>query len=88
MDSTVFTPGQAYTAISRGTSLENMVVKNFSQGCVIANRDVIGKRLVSSREQTSFSEDFVRAIPLDLLRMFRSAENPRILTNPFRFSLG
>ena len=37
----VFAPGQAYTAISRGSSLENMIIRNFHQGCVIADREVV-----------------------------------------------
>lgn len=36
-----FCPGQAYVAISRGTSIENLYVKNFSREVVIVDDDVV-----------------------------------------------
>jgi ATP-dependent DNA helicase PIF1 len=35
-----FAPGQAYTAISRGTQLENMTIRNFTRNVVITNHAV------------------------------------------------
>ena len=54
-----FAPGQAYTAISRGTQLENMTIRNFSRSSVITNHTVTAfhARCLLKRERSEDEEN-------------------------------
>lgn len=59
----VFTYAQAYVALSRGVSLDKMIVKNFEKGCVRSNEKVMEfYRNIKEEQDNELTKKFKRKI--------------------------